>query len=116
MATMIRLTRSGRVGPGCVRPFQVMIDGKRVEPIGGGKTNQYPVQSGRHRLQVKQDFYRSDELTVLVEEGAVTDCECGCYVEGWQFFMLIFWVWRALVPGKLFYVRKKSGASPPHRP
>lgn len=107
MPATITLARSSGLGPGCARPLQVLIDGKKAGSIKAGETTQYPVSAGAHRVQVKQDLSPSDEVTVRVDEGAVQALECGCYVEGWRFFFFILWVWRVLIPGKLFYLRRK---------
>jgi hypothetical protein len=90
--------------------LQVLVDGKVVGLIKSGETRDFPVPPGRRRVQVRQDFLRSDELAVSADDGGVCVLECGSYVEGWTFFIILFWLWRTLVPGKLFYVRRKTGA------
>ncbi len=106
MGATIRLSRSGAMSPGCLRPLQVLVDQKKVQPIKAGETQEYVVMPGVHRIQVKQDFSPSTELRVSVEEGAAKALECGSFIEGWKTFFFIFWTWRVLVPGKLFYVRE----------
>jgi hypothetical protein len=109
MSATIHLTRRGGLGPGCARPLQVLIDGKKAEPIKCAETRVYTVSAGAHRLQVKQDFCASEEFALRLEEGATQALECGCFVEGPVFFLFIVWFWRTLVPGRLFYVRRATG-------
>jgi hypothetical protein len=93
-----------------MRPFQVLVDGKPVGVIKSGGSASYPLPAGTHRVQVKQDTVRSDELRVQVQEGATTDLECGSYIKGWGMLLFVFWVWRTFVVGKLFYLRPTGRA------
>ena len=109
MSATIRLTRRAGIGPGCARPLQVLVDEKKVAPIRAGETVDYRVEPGRHRVQVKQDWCASTELTLSFEDASTASLECGCFVEGWTFIFIVYWAWRTLVPGKLFWVKRKSG-------
>jgi hypothetical protein len=110
MSATIRLTRVGsNPGPGSLRPLQVLVDGKKVDQIKLGETKTLTVPAGNHRVQVKQDFSASDPITLKLEEGATQALECGSLVEGVMFFLFIVWAWRVFVPGKLFYLKRKSG-------
>lgn len=109
MAATIKLTRTSGMEPGCARPLQVYIDGKKSQPIKAGETRSYTVTPGPHRIQVKQDFSASLELKLPTEDGAIHALECGSYVRGWQIVFFLLWTWRVFAPGKLFYLRRKSG-------
>jgi len=87
----------------------VLIDGKKAEPIKLGETKTYTVPAGDHRVQVKQDISASDPVTLRLEDGATQALECGCFVKGLMFLLIVIWAWRVFVPGKLFYLKRKSG-------
>ena len=109
MGATIRLTRVGaKLGPGSMRPLQVLIDGKRADQITLGETRTIAVTAGNHRVQVKQDLSASDPLALRLAEGETQALECGSYIRGLLFFCFVLWLWRVFVPGKLFYLKRKA--------
>jgi hypothetical protein len=60
----IALTRPGGYKTDRLRAYQIHIDGKRVGEIRPGKTEVFEVPSGRHALQLKQDWTSSEKLQV----------------------------------------------------
>jgi hypothetical protein len=109
MSATIRLTRGAGMSPGVARPLQVLLDGKKVAPIKAGQTVEYRVEPGHHRLRVKQDCCASTELTLTMADASTVALECGCFIQGWKLFLIVLWAWRVFVPGKLFWLKRKSG-------
>lgn len=109
MAGTIRVRRNGGAGPCNVRPLQVLIGGREAGSIAVGESGDFGVAAGSHRVQVRQDRAYSPELGIAVEEGATLSLECGCvFASGLPevlFLGVLAWLWRRLVPGKLFYLR-----------
>ncbi len=106
MGATLRLTRRGGMSPGCARVLKVELDGKMVQPIGAGKSVDYPLGPGGHRIRVKQDWLWSEQATFQVKDGDVAPMDCGCLVEGWITLLIPFWFWRTLVPRTLWFVRR----------
>lgn len=111
MPATITLWRPKDFSAGCARPLKVLVDGREMGTIAAGQRLSLQVSPGGHKVQVRQDTARSDECPVTVEEGASRSLECGSYIRGWMTLFIIFWFWRPLVAGKLFFVKAAGRTS-----
>lgn len=60
-----------------VRKFKVLIDGQVAGTIASGVCERYTVTPGKHRVQVKIDWYSSEVLELNLSAGEETRLECG---------------------------------------
>jgi hypothetical protein len=58
------------------RRYKILIDGQNTGYVLYGKRTTLQVPAGEHRVAVKIDFMRSNELTVLPNDGDVVELAC----------------------------------------
>ncbi len=59
------------------RKFKVLIDGRKEGAIASGQSESYTVTPGRHNIQVRLDWYKSEPLELDLVEGEEVRLECG---------------------------------------
>jgi hypothetical protein len=52
-----------------LRPYRVIIDGKRIGGVRDDRTEEFTVTPGEHTVQLKIDFVGSPVLRITVEAG-----------------------------------------------
>jgi len=70
------------------RRYKVLLDGRPVAEVWPAETAKVRAEPGRHRVQIRIDIYRSNEVTVDLSNGE--QVELVCLGRG---------VWRSLVAG-----------------
>jgi hypothetical protein len=58
------------------RLYKVVIDQHEKGELWPGQRSSFDVQPGEHRVQVKIDFMRSNELAVTVQPGDAVELSC----------------------------------------
>lgn len=53
-----------------MRPVHVTIDGEEKISLKNGEAQEYEVAPGAHKVQCRLNFYRSKEMTVVVNENS----------------------------------------------
>jgi hypothetical protein len=56
-----------------LRPYRVMVDGKRVGGVRNDMTEEFIVTPGEHAVQLKIDFVGSPVLRITVQVGDISD-------------------------------------------
>lgn len=87
---MIRITRESGYAD-VLRAYQVVLDGKVVGKIKDGEQFEFDVAPGKHQLNLKVDWCRSNIVDFEVGQGAV-EFECGSNVGGCNGPMAIVYV------------------------
>lgn len=93
-AGVVRVRRESAVRNRLGR-FSVEIDGVKAGRLADGEVREFPVAPGQRRIRVTVDrFWRSPELQVDVQSGAVTALTCRPGGGAWQSVMDLFRPWR----------------------
>jgi hypothetical protein len=58
------------------RRYKVMIDGQSVGQLRKNQSESFEVTSREHRVRIRIDFLKSNELTASLEEGQTLEFEC----------------------------------------
>jgi hypothetical protein len=72
----IRITRVNAPLRDRLRGYRVELDGAVIGKVRSGKTVDFPVAAGQHRLRIKADVTGSQVLTFEVGPGQVRSFEC----------------------------------------
>ena len=59
-----------------MRAYKVLLDGTEIGDIRQGESKQFPVQEGKHTLQLKIDWCTSKPVTFDLADKSIT-FECG---------------------------------------
>jgi hypothetical protein len=89
------------------RKYRVFVDGQKVGTILYRKTEYLSVRPGRHRVQVRIDWWRSNLVSIDIAEGEDIYLECGSNLKGWRWTLAWFsmllpkgWLWLRIAPNK----------------
>jgi cold shock CspA family protein len=100
---MIRITRESGYAD-VLRAYKVVLDGKVIGTIRDGQQVEFDVAPGRHQLQLKIDWCRSNIVDFEVDGGTV-EFECGSNVGGCNGMMAIYYV--VFLSGEYLWLRVK---------
>ena len=87
---------------GMLRAMGVYVDGEKVGSVGRRQPATFEVEPGQHRVQVRMDWCRSEELAVHVLLGTRLEVSCGLRAGGWRW--LTNFVGIVLWPHRLFVI------------
>jgi len=90
MSATIAVYRSPDIGMDRNRRYKVLIDGQEVGTPWPGQRLSFDVPSGEHRVVVKIDFMRSNELVVDTQAGDLVELACRGRGSAFAFLNTIF--------------------------
>ena len=56
-----------------LRSYKVYVDGKLVGKVQNGKIQNFELEPGSHKVYAKLDFFKSNEIEILINENEVTE-------------------------------------------
>jgi hypothetical protein len=75
-----------------VRNYAVIVDGRVTANIGNGGAVRVPVAAGRHTVQLRIDWCRSNPVDISVDAHAPVVLECGPNATPWfALFYVTIW-------------------------
>tara|TARA_Y100000294_G_C8516947_1_gene321267 strand:+ start:528 stop:968 length:441 start_codon:yes stop_codon:yes gene_type:complete len=76
-----------------MRNFKILLDGNKVETISDGEVKTLKVPPGRHKLLLKMDWFKSEEVEFQSNNNETIHFQCGSGVKMKNFI----WMWVALM-------------------
>ncbi len=89
---VIRLSRAQEGWRDSLRSYRVRLDGVRVGKISRGKTLEFSVEPGVHRLQLTIDWASSRLYAFRLTDDQTAEFSCkphGAYYEVWRSFITV---------------------------
>jgi hypothetical protein len=89
----ITITRESGYGVDRLRPYDILIDDKRVLDINEGERKQFSVSPGARSVSLRVDWCRSHTLRLNTENGQSTELWCWpkARIYTWLFFLTLGW-------------------------
>jgi hypothetical protein len=82
----LRITR-GKYYTDSLRAYKIIIDGETAGRIKRNEVIEVPITPGLHKVVLKIDWCRSNELEVKIEERQSLDLVCGSPMTGWRILL-----------------------------
>lgn|SRR3989338_2972024 len=74
-----------------LRAYKVVLDGNVIGEIRNGQQVEFDVESGKHMLNLKIDWCRSNIVEFEIKQDSV-QFECGSNLRGFKILLAIFYV------------------------
>jgi hypothetical protein len=74
-----------------VRAYKVVLDGNVIGEIKNGQQVEFDVAPGKHQLNLKIDWCRSNIVDFEINQSTV-EFECGSNLRGFKILLAIFYV------------------------
>jgi hypothetical protein len=72
------------------RVYKVVVDGETSGEIWPNQLGTYSVTPGEHRVQVRIDFMKSNEMSVSLDDGQTLELTCSGRGSAWAFLHTVF--------------------------
>ncbi len=104
-----------------LRKYRVFIDGRKVATIPYAEIREFFVKPGRHEVQVRIDWWKSNLVNIEVVNGDTFHLECGSNWKGWRLMLSLVsswftlwpkgWIWLRMTPNNRVEASVNSSAS-----
>ena len=85
-----------------IRKYRVFIDDKNVGKIASGETMEYDVSAGKHTIQVKIDWCRTEKIAFIADHNQQR-FHVSSNLRGWKILMASIY---AFMPSKWIVLEK----------
>ena len=91
MATILSISRDAGYADR-LRDYRILCDGREIGRIRNAEARDFEIAPGEHRLLVKIDWCRSNEVQFSVHDGDTARFLCGNNLRGLRLLLAIFYV------------------------
>ncbi len=86
-----------------LRKYRIMVDDVCLGYIKNGETKKFEIPPGRHRIYLKIDWCRSNELEFILEKGEKAIFDCGNATKWYNVLLYI-----SFLKNKYLWLRKQG--------
>jgi hypothetical protein len=93
-----------------MRRYRIVVDGEEVGRLKPGGELRVDLPEGQYRMVARIDWAQSNDLSVGIRKGEVTEIEVGANAHGWRLLLVTYFI--TVGHQQYLYLRHRSTGSP----
>lgn len=87
------------------RSYKIIIDGNYYDKINDGEVKNINISSGKHTIQLKIDWCKSNKIDFNASEKETIEFNCGSSIKGGRFLFSIFYA--TILKNNYLWIKRK---------
>lgn len=85
-----------------LRKYKIFLDGKEVDTISRDEEKEFQINSGKHNIQLKIDWCKSNQIEFEINKNQKLNFLCGSNLKGLKLFLGLLYI--TILTNKYLYI------------